>query len=116
MKIQKIQPKIKFNSNSDKNKPQKKEFIDYVVGAVTNPRDANDCVAVPRSIFKAYLLIMAGSGTLAISSLLPQKYVKTKRGLNIAGWILNTLSAWFFAKPFAIKGLSPTVRPEDYNK
>ena len=40
-------------------------FCIYMVG------DVNDCVAVPRGIFKAYLWIMGGFGLLGISGALP---------------------------------------------
>ncbi len=89
--------------------PQKREFIDKFSDAVRNPRDVNDCVAVPRGIFKAYLLIMGGFALIGIAGALPQKMQNTKRALSITGNVLNFLSAIYFAKPFAVKGLSPTI-------
>ena len=59
---------------------------------------------------------MGGFGLLGISGALPQKMKNTKMVLNIAGNILNFLSAIYFAKPFAFKGVSPTVKQEDLNK
>lgn len=93
-------------------KPQKREFIDIISDNVRNPRDVNDCVAVPRGIFKAYLFIMGGFALLGISGALPQKMKNTKMALNITGNILNFISAIYFAKPFALKGLSPTIKKE----
>lgn len=87
----------------------KREFIDVIADNVRNPRDVNDCVAVPRGIFKAYMYLMAGSGLMSIANFTPAKYTKTKTVLNILGAILGIISAIYFAKPFAIKGLSPTV-------
>ncbi len=112
MNIQKIQSSQNFYSNQQ----QKPEFIDKLTGAIRNQRDVNDCVAVPRGIFKAYLFIMGGFGLLGISGALPQKMKNTKMVLNIAGNVLNFLSAIYFAKPFAFKGVSPTVKQEDLNK
>lgn len=113
MKISKIQNTPNFKNTPQQQKP---EFIDKLTGAIKNQRDVNDCVAVPRGIFKAYLFIMGGFGLLGISGALPQKMKNTKMVLNIAGNILNFLSAIYFAKPFAFKGVSPTVKQEDLNK
>jgi len=115
MKVENIR-EISFNNNQNRSVPQKREFIDKLTDAVMNPRDVDDCVAVPRGIFKAYLLIMSGSALLALSNLVNAKknFGKTvKKSMIITGWLLNTLSALFFAKPFAFKGLSPTVKKED---
>lgn len=113
MNISKIQTTPNFYNTQT---PPKREFIDRLTDAVKNPRDVNDCVAVPRGIFKAYLFIMGGFGLLGISGALPQKMKNTKMVLNIAGNVLNFISAIYFAKPFAVKGVSPTVKKEDINK
>ncbi len=112
MNISKIQT---ITPNFRNEQPKKREFIDKFSEAVRNPRDVNDCVAVPRGIFKAYLFIMGGFGLLGISGALPQKMKNTKMLLNITGNILNFISAIYFAKPFAVKGVSPTVKREDVN-
>lgn len=112
MNISKIQT---TTPNFRNEQPKKREFIDKLTDAVTNPRDINDCVAVPRGIFKAYLFIMGGFGLLGISGALPQKMKNTKMVLNITGNILNFISAIYFAKPFAVKSLNPTVKKEDLN-
>lgn len=109
MNISKIQTTPNFQNTQQ---PQKREFIDKLTDAVRNPRDVNDCVAVPRGIFKAYLFIMGGFALLGISGALPQKMKNTKMALNITGNILNFISAIYFAKPFAVKGLSPTIKKE----
>lgn len=113
MNISKIQTTPNFYNTQTQHK---REFIDKLTDAVKNPRDVNDCVAVPRGIFKAYLFIMGGFGLLGISGALPQKMKNTKMVLNIAGNVLNFISAIYFAKPFAVKGVSPTVKKEDINK
>jgi hypothetical protein len=82
--------------------------------AVKNPKDVNDCVAVPRGIFKAYLFIMGGFALIGISGALPKKLKFTKMILNITGNILNFLSAIFFAKPFVIKSLNPTITANEF--
>jgi hypothetical protein len=97
-------------------KTEKKEFIDSLLGVVQNQRDVNDCVAVPRGIFKAYLWIMGGFGLIGIAGALPNKLTNTKRTLNIVGNICNAISAFYFAKPFAFKGVSPTIKKDEFTK
>ena len=118
MNISKIQAhsfKNTINQQAQK-EPKKREFIDKVVGIVQNQSDVNDCVAVPRGIFKAYLWIMGGAGLLGISGALPAKFANTKTALSVIGNIMYILSAFFFAKPFAFKGVSPTVDMKEMNK
>ncbi len=115
MKVQRIQPNTNFR-NTETTQPKKREFIDFVSETVQNQRDVNDCVAVPRGIFKAYLWIMLGFGLIGISNALPQKMKVTKSALSIIGNACNILSAFYFAKPFAFKGVSPTVSREEVNK
>lgn len=110
MNISRIQHTPNFNR---KETPQKREFIDIITDNVRNPRDVNDCVAVPRGIFKAYIYLMAGSGLMSIANFLPQKLNKLKTPMNILGAGLGIISAVYFAKPFAVKGLVPTVKKED---
>ena len=119
MKISSINKSIPFKTSYLQNiqppqqhtpKQKKREFIDIIADSVRNPRDINDCVAVPRGIFKAYILLMAGSSMMMISSALPKKMTNFKMILNIASAVLSGLSAVFFAKPFAVKDLSPTVK------
>lgn len=96
--------------------PKKREFIDKLMGVVQNQQDVNDCIAVPRGIFKAYLWIMGGFGLIGIAGALPQKWNVAKSTLLITGNIMNILSALYFAKPFAFKGVSPTVDMKEVNK
>lgn len=114
---------INFQNNSvSENKSKKREFIDVIADNVRNPRDVQDCVAVPRGIFKAYILLMAGSSLMLTAAALPQKWKAAKGVLNVGSAILSGLSAIYFAKPFAVKSLSPTVTKKEvedkntYNK
>ena len=116
MNIQKIQSNINYTAQPKTKEYKKPEFIDKFLGTVRNQSDINDCVAVPRGIFKAYLWIMGGFGLIGISSALPQKLAKTKSALAIVGNICNIISAFYFAKGFAFKGVSPTVDMKDMNR
>ena len=114
MRIQKIQ---NINQQNFSQKPeQKREFIDVLVDGVKNPRDVQDCVEVPRGIFKAYIYLMAASSCGLIASALPQKWKGAKTVFNVLCGMLSTISAVYFAKPFAVEGLSPTVKKDIINK
>lgn len=113
MRINKIN-NIEFSKNRKKQN-HKREIIDIIADNVKNPEDINDCVEVPRGIFKAYIFLMAGSSMGLISSALPKKWKLGKALGNISCAILSFLSAVYFAKPFAVKGLLPTVK-KDINK
>ena len=115
MKIQSIQT-TNFKNTASKQEHKKPEFIDKLMGVVQNQRDVNDCIAVPRGIFKAYLWIMGGFGLIGIGWALPDKMKTAKSVLIITGNIMNMISAFFFAKPFAFKGVSPTVDMKEVNK
>lgn len=116
MKISHINQNLQFRNKPRQNSSQKPEFIDKFLGVVQNQSDVNDCVAVPRGIFKAYLWIMTGFGLIGIAGALPQKFQKTKSALAIIGNVCNIISAFFFAKPFAFKGVSPTISLEENKK
>ncbi|MBR6127841.1 hypothetical protein IKQ21_09170 [bacterium] len=45
-----------------------------------------------------------------IANALPQKWKAAKTAFNIICAVLSTVSAVYFAKPFAVEGLSPTVK------
>jgi len=128
MKIAKIQSTPNFKSNPQEiiqtslvaqqpQPPQKEaqplEFIDKLLDKVKNPNDANDCVSVPRGIFKAYICLMTGTGLGAIAGLMPKALKVIKTPLNIIGSLLGILSAFYFAKPFVFKDLSKTVSRQD---
>ena len=113
MRVYEIQKMNYDNKTFMAQKPPKREFIDIFADNVRNPRDVQDCVAVPRGIFKAYIYLMAGSSLGLISSALPQKLSKTKMVLNILCGVFSAISAVYFAKPYAVKGLSPTVKAKN---
>lgn len=116
MNISKIQTNTNFKNTTTPQQSKKPELIDKLLGKIRNQDDINDCVAVPRGIFKAYLWIMGGFGLIGISGALPTKLGKTKTTLSIIGNICNAISALYFAKGFAFKGNSPTVEMDKLNR
>jgi hypothetical protein len=55
---------------------------------------------------------MGGFGLIGISNAIPNKFVNFKSALSIIGNVCNIISAFYFAKPFAFKGVSPTCKME----
>ena len=109
MRVNKVQ-NTKQTINITHRQNNKREFIDIIADNVRNPRDINDCVTVPRGIFKAYIYLMAGSSCGLVANALPQKWKTGKVIFNILCALLSTISAVYFAKPFAVEGLSPSVK------
>lgn len=115
MKVLSINHSVGFKSQKPAQEKPKREFIDSFLSLVQNQSDVNDCVAVPRGIFKAYLWIMSGAGLLGIAGALPAKLKKTKSAMSIIGNLFYVISAFYFAKPFAFKGVSPTIKSDEFN-
>lgn len=116
MRISNIQNISNFKASEAPTPKKRREFIDIIQDNVRNPQDVNDCVAVPRGIFKAYIYLMAGSGLISTANFLPKNWKALKTFCNVTGALLGIVSAVYFAKPFAVNGLSPTVRKEDVVK
>lgn len=81
---------------------------------VQNSADMTDTLIVPRTIFKGYLGIMAGTTLVTIGSLL-NKYKKISKPLTIAGLLSSLYGTWAFVRPYIIKDAKevPTTSPKD---
>ena len=90
-------------------KPAKKKFTDKFQTRLRNSADMNDCISVPRTIFKGYLGIMFGT-TLAAGANLIKSPSKVKTALNVAALGLSAYGTWSFARPYVLKDAVPTVK------
>ena len=93
-------------------KPAKKKFTDKFQTGLRNSADMNDCISVPRTIFKGYLGIMFGT-TLAAGANLIKSPSKIKTALNVAALGLSAYGTWSFARPYVLKDAVPTVKAEN---
>lgn len=97
---------IAFNSqNGTLTRPQetpKRRLTDKFQTMVVNSADMNDCLTVPRTIFKGYLGIMMGTTMCALSSF-ATKFPKLKAGLNVAGLLTSAYGTWAFVRPYVLK-------------
>ena len=117
MKVQKIQSQNNFRSLSHgaaaadgAEKARKESFTDKFSTRIKNSADLNDCVSVPRSVFKGYLAFMLGTAALTMGTFIPQKAKKVKTGVMIAGNLVNLYGIWSFVRPYVVKDAAPTVK------
>lgn len=98
---------IKFSSASD----NKEKITDKFQTKLKNVSDMQDCIVVPRTIFKGYLGIMTGTTLGSVASLM--KPSPLKKGVALAGIATALYGTWAFVRPYITKGVVPTV---DLNK
>lgn len=79
----------------------KPDIIDILSSKVINPKDINDTVTVPRSIFKGYLSFTTGTLLSSIASMAENK--KLSKYLNIIGCLLSVYGTYNFVKPYLLK-------------
>lgn len=66
-----------------------------------NSADMTDTVVVPRTIFKGYLGIMAGTTIVSLASLTKNRFVfKT---IMLSGLLTSLYGTWAFVRPFVVK-------------
>ena len=108
MKVQQIQQQYpKFKSNSTE--PREK-ITDKFSSKIKNSADMNDCVSVPRTIFKGYLAFMVGTALNGLAMFIPEKAKKIKTSMLVTGSLINTYGIWAFARPYILKDVVPTVQ------
>ena len=103
---------IQTNNPIKQTNPQlknKSKFTDKFETKLRNSADMNDCVAVPRTIFKGYLGIMFGTMLASGANLL--KKGKFKTVTNIIALGLSAYGTWAFARPYVLKGAVPNTKP-----
>lgn len=89
---------------------KKESFTDKFSTKIKNSADLNDCVSVPRSVFKGYLAFMLGTAALTLGTFIPQKAKRVKTGMMVAGNLVNLFGIWSFVRPYIIKDAAPTVK------
>ncbi len=99
MKIASINP----NFGSSEIKPAKKNgFLEKFHEKAKNSADMTDTIVVPRTIFKGYLGIMAGTSLLTLGGVF-NKMPKLSKSLNLLGVLSSLYGTYAFVRPFIIK-------------
>ena len=88
---------VKFGAN-----PQKSDFLSQFHEKTKNYADMTDTVVVPRTIFKGYLSIMAGTTLVTLGSL-AVKHPKLSKFLSLSGLLASLYGTYAFVRPFVIK-------------
>lgn len=90
--------------------PQKKHLTNNFETRLRNSADMNDCIAVPRTIFKGYLGVMFGTTLATVAGMMKKSKLKT--GMALSAIALSTYGTWSFARPYVLKGAVPNVQPK----
>ena len=81
---------------------KKETFLDKFHTKTKNSADMTDTIVVPRTIFKGYLGIMAGTTLVTLGGLF-NKHPKINKGLTGIGLLASLYGTWAFVRPFIIK-------------
>lgn len=83
---------------------QKGSFLDKIHENTKNSADLNDTIIVPRTIFKGYLGIMAGTTLITLGGLMNKtKHPALFKGTMASGLLTSLYGTWAFVRPFIIK-------------
>lgn len=98
MKIQQISA-YNFTSSA-----RSKSWLDRIHENTKNSADMTDSIVVPRTIFKGYLGIMAGTTVVTLGGLVNRvKHPNIFKGTMAAGLLTSFYGTWAFVRPFIIK-------------
>lgn len=98
--LQSVQP---IQTDTLKQKHKKDSFLDKIHEKTRNSSDMTDTIVVPRTIFKGYLGIMAGTTLATIGSFMTSGMPKMGKTLGITGLLTSLYGAWAFVRPFVLK-------------
>lgn len=89
-----------------KNSPKKHDILEKFHSAAKNSADMTDTILVPRTIFKGYLGIMAGTTLVTVGSLIAKSLPKISKAFSLSGLAASLYGTYAFVRPFVIKDVS----------
>ena len=89
---------------------KKKGFLDKIMNQVKNSADTEDTIVVPRTIFKGYLGIMAGTTLVTVAANLSSKVPNLKKWVNLIGLGVSMYGTYAFVRPFIIKDSQGSIK------
>lgn len=98
--------KITFTSEntSTSSSRDKKDYLAMFYTKAKNSADMTDTILVPRTIFKGYLGIMAGTTLVTLGSLIRFKKAESfSKALSISGLIASLYGTYSFVRPYIFK-------------
>ncbi|MBQ3101985.1 hypothetical protein IJC60_03160 [bacterium] len=84
-------------------KKEDKRFLSNIDKYVKNSADMNDTITVPRTIFRGYLGVMAGTSLLTLGSFIKNPKNSFSVVLKTLGTIVSLYGTYAFVRPFLIK-------------
>ncbi len=114
MRIARISTNNFTSSTTQVNKPNENstDFLKMFHDKAKNSADMTDSILVPRTIFKGYLGIMAGTTLLTLSSF-TGKHPKISKPLGIIGALTSLYGTWAFVRPFIVKDAKGVQTAQD---
>lgn len=95
-----------------KPKNEDKRILSNINKYVRNSADMNDTITVPRTIFKGYLGVMAGTTLATLGGLAKSPKNTFGKILKIAGGLVSLYGTFAFVRPFLIKDKKEEAKPE----
>ena len=89
-----------FKNSAGHNK--RETLLEKFHSKTRNSADMTDTIVVPRTIFKGYLGIMAGTTLVTLGGLF-NKHPKINKSLMTAGLLTSLYGTWAFVRPFIVK-------------
>lgn len=109
-KISNLNKPVFTNGN---NQTKKNSLLDNLHNYARNSADMTDNIVVPRTIFKGYLGIMAGTTFMTLGGLLNgKKFPKISKTLTAIGLLTSLYGTWAFVRPFIIKDAPGVNKPK----
>ncbi len=117
--INKIQPSknitfgtVQMQENANPKKEDKR-LLSNIDKYIKNSADMNDTINVPRTIFKGYLGVMAGTSLITLGSFV--KNPKNAFGiiLKAAGTLISLYGTFAFVRPFLMKDKKQTEQKQE---
>ncbi len=102
MKVTKIAVSPAFQGEQESG-GKVKSYLDKIHENTRNASDMTDTIVVPRTIFKGYLGIMAGTTLVTIGSLAASRVPKIGKTLSITGLLASMYGTYAFVRPYLIK-------------
>ncbi len=78
-------------------------FLDKIHERTRNSADMTDTIVVPRTIFKGYLGIMAGTTLATLGAFMTNRFKNVGKFLSVTGLLTSMYGTWAFVRPFVLK-------------
>ncbi len=78
-------------------------FLDNIHERNGNSADMTNTIVVPRTIFKGYLGIMAGTTLATLGAFMTNRFKNVGKFLSVTGLLTSMYGTWALVSPFVLK-------------